>query len=276
MKRQWLSLCIVSILLLSVITAIATPAISVEQRINYEHVLWNGMPISFVVPTNKERILHFPGRVKLINTDTALTSDDVQILNNNGFLYIKAHKSFAPVRVRVEMTKSGEVVLIDLSSQQSVDDTPISVLLATDSDTATKTQNSTSTKHSPQMVGFVTLMRYAIQSLYAPSRLVQENGAISRVSMYTSKSVVLFDNAAVVAMPIASWSGGTLTVTAILLINTWQCKQTLDPRNINGHWLAASFYPTNYVTANGMNHDRTTVFLISHAPFNTALLGNQS
>ncbi len=117
----------------------------------------------------------------------------------------------------------------------------------------------------------MSLLRYAIQHLYSPERLVHEDGAFSRTPMFTSRSVALVNQAAVLAMPLASWQAGAYTVTAVLLKNTTRHRVLLSPQTLHGSWLATSFYPSNYVNARGHLRDRTTVFVVSDQPFNQAL-----
>lgn len=238
-----------------------------SDEISFEHALWNGIPVVFTVPVGSERILKFPNPVTLNNTNAQLTTDKVRILNNDGFLYIKAKKSFSAIRLALTDVKTGEVILVDLSAQKDGSDTPLEIVL----DKNTSDNNKNEAQKSIQAVSDVTLMRYAIKNLYAPKRLIKENDAISRVPMMTHKSIDLFNNGSLLSMPLSSWQSGDLIVTAILIKNTQKQKVVLDPQNINGSFIAASFYPTNYVDPNGNNHDRTTLFLISNTPFNDAL-----
>lgn len=236
----------------------------IMNNINYDHVVWNGIPISFVVPVGKERILKFPSSVTLENTNVKLTRDKVSILNNAGFLYISAKKKFANIRISVVIKTTGKVVLIDLSAKAHGSVTPVKIMLPS-------IESKTTQKHKSQLINYVTLMRYAIQHLYSPQRLIKENNDITRTAMYTTSSVNLFNNSNVIAMPLLSWRGGDLYITAVFLKNVWQERIVLDPRNINGHWLATSFYPTNFVDTQDSNHDRTIMFVISDQPFNSAL-----
>ena len=244
----------------------------VANQVAYQHVLWDGIPISFSVPVGQERILKFPQPVTLHNTNASLTTDKVAILNNNGFLYVTAKKAFSSIRVPVVISGTGEVVLIDLSAKQSTNDTPVAVMLSdAERRTSSSPNNTTATVSQAQSITFVTMMRYAITHLYAPKRLVSDNPAIARAPMFTSRSVHLFEDGNVTAMPLVSWQGGDLYVTAILLKNRWSSRIVLDPRHIQGHWLAASFYPSNYVMPEGQLHDQTTLYLVSDRPFNDAL-----
>lgn len=240
----------------------------VQNQIQYDHVVWNGIPISFVAPVGHERILRFPSSVSLHNTNPNLTTNKVSILNNNGFLYVTAKKPFSAIRIPFVIKKTGEVVLVDLSAKNNAKSAPVSVVLQTNDN---PNSNSNASGKKPQFVNFVSLMRYAIQHVYSPERLITQNTLITRAPMYTTKSVDLFNNSNVVAMPLVSWRGGNLYVTAVLLKNVWNQTVKLDPRNINGNWLSASFYPRNSLQENGSKHDRTTLFLISNQPFNGAL-----
>lgn len=241
---------------------------ALSSDISFQHALWNGIPIPFSIPVGQERILKFDEPVTLNNTNPNLTSDKVSILNNDGFLYIQAKKAFDPIRVEVVIQSTGKVVLVDLSAMQHCSDTPMAIVLqepgGTDGTQANQSDGS-------QSINDVTLMRYAIQHLYAPERLIVENSAMVRSPMFTSHSIHLFTDNQVVAMPLESWRGGDLYVTAVLVKNNLHSTQVLDPRAINGQWIAASFYPSNVLTANKTAQDRSTVFLLSDKPFNNAL-----
>lgn len=242
----------------------------VTDQIHSEHVVWNKIPISFVVPVGTERLISFPGPVVFHNTDPTLTSDKIAILNNAGTLYIKAKQAFDPIRVPIILKETGEVILLDLSAKANADDSPAEVLLPT-SPSDQQGTNKTASEARTASVDYPRLMRFAIQHLYAPTRLVHEDSAIYRTPMYTSKSVFLVPNNKVTAMPLIGWRGGDLYITAILLKNILKERVHLNPTALNGRWLAASYYPTNYLTPQGTKHDRTTLFLISNRPFNEAL-----
>jgi integrating conjugative element protein (TIGR03749 family) len=236
--------------------------------VSYQHTLWNGIPINFSIPVGQERILKFDEPVTFNNTNPQLTADKVSILNNDGFLYIKAMKSFDPIRVEVVIQSTGKVVLVDLSATENSSDTPMNIVLQEPDVTDSAQRNN---QDGSQSITDITLMRYAIQHLYAPERLIVENSDIVRSPMFTSHNINLFNNNPVVAMPLESWRGGDLYVTAILLKNNLNSTQVLDPRQINGQWIAASFYPSNVLYPSGAAKDRSTVFLISDKPFNNAL-----
>ncbi|MCE3237405.1 MAG: family integrating conjugative element protein [Gammaproteobacteria bacterium] len=247
------------------------------SAIPYEHAVWNKIPISFVVPVNQERMLIFPGKIDFKNLDARLTMDKVSILNNDGTLYVQAKQPFPAIRVPITLKETGHTILVDISADPHADDTPLEVVLPSENENdENPRQTSDVKKNSSEVIHYVTLLRYAIQHLYAPERLIIEDNRISRSPMYTTRSIDLFYNKNVIAMPLLSWCGGNYTVTAILIKNNENHVIELDPRQIRGQWLAASFYPTNQLKKAGTTQDRTTLFLLSDRPFQAALTSLKS
>ena len=231
---------------------------------NTQTVVWHKTPIAFAIAVGQERLMSFPTYLTLKNTSPRLTRQLVSIINNNGTLYIRAKKVFAPIRLYVTL-HTGEVVLVDIAGVAKGDNTPVSVVLPTSPQTAT------AHRAFSQTVSDVTLMRYAIAHLYAPMRLVTHNANIRRTPMYTSKSVRLIEGQNVMAMPQISWRSGEGVVTAILLKNNSHHSVRISPTRLLGNWKAVSLYPLRTLAASGKANDRTTLFLLSNAPFNTAL-----
>lgn len=270
MKKITLLFVIVSVLSLS------DPALSETvydaNHIPEAHVLWDKLPIGFSVPVGHERLLSFPDKVKVINDDPNLTSDKVTILNNAGTLYIKTKQVFDPVRLRVVMVATGETILVDLSGVAEGDDSPLSVVLASATATPVVDANQdTATKHSQTTTNVVSLTRYAVQHLYSPERLLEDNPNIYRTPMYTQRSVVLTTGDQFSAFPLISWRGGELYVTAVLLRNDLSQPTAIHPQSFLGCWQSVSLYPLTSLSESGTSHDRTTVFLVSSEPFGEAL-----
>ena len=251
-------------------------------QLQAEHVVWNKLPIQFSVVVGKERLLSFPEKVKVVNDDPALTSEKVSILNNSGTLYIKTKQVFEPVRLRIVVVSTGETILVDLSGVASGDDLPVEVVLASNtlvsnnSNENALTQNSSteSVKKNNETANVVSLTRFATQQLYSPTRLLEENSNIYRTPMYTQKSVVLTSGDSLAAFPLISWRGGDLYVTAVLLRNNLHQAISINPNSFLGCWQSISVYPLTTLSAMGSQGDRSTVFLVSSAPFGDALKQN--
>ena len=73
------------------------------------------------------------------------------------------------------------------------------------------------------------------------------------------------------ALPLASWRGSDLFVTAVLLRNLLSQTISLDPHSLCGTWKAASFFPVAELAPRGNIKDTTTVFLVSKRPFADSL-----
>ena len=257
----------------------AVSTLNDAAQLQAEHVVWNKLPIQFSVVVGKERLLSFPEKVRVVNDDPALTSEKVSILNNSGTLYIKAKQVFESVRLRIVVVSTGETILVDLSGVASGDDLPVEVVLASNTsvniNNATQSNSATEgTKKNNETANVVSLTRFATQQLYSPTRLLEENSNIYRTPMYTQKSVVLTSGDSLAAFPLISWRGGDLYVTAVLLRNNLHQAITINPNSLLGCWQSISVYPLTTLSAMGSQGDRSTVFLVSSAPFGDALKQN--
>ena len=80
------------------------------------HLIWQGDPILIDLPLNKEKRIVFPTSVT-VDVKSALTSEQLQIINNDKSIYLTALKSFSSTRIYVTLTDSQKVVLIDLQTE---------------------------------------------------------------------------------------------------------------------------------------------------------------
>jgi integrating conjugative element protein (TIGR03749 family) len=237
-----------------------------------EHVVWNKLPITFVVPVNQERLISFPGQIQVVNANESLTKVKVNILNNAGTLYVKAHSTFDPVRLRVILKETGEVILLDLSAVNVGNDNPVDVVLASNI-TNDKNNKVDSKSTNNEAANVVSLTRYGIQQLYSPARLLEANSIFYRTPMYANKIVSFYYGDSINAFPLISWRGGDLYVTAVLLRNRISEQVVVDPNSFTGCWKSISFYPSGQLQVKGSQHDRATAFVVSTSPFGDALAG---
>ena len=84
------------------------------------------------------------------------------------------------------------------------------------------------------------------------------------------ESVDLMVGGKIEAVPVAAWKAGLRYVTAVKLINRSQSPVVLDPRELRGSWLAATFQHNRLLPA-GNAADTTAVYLVSDRPFDVAL-----
>ncbi|HAT4455359.1 TPA: TIGR03749 family integrating conjugative element protein [Legionella pneumophila] len=236
--------------------------------LNAEHVLWDKTPIPLELPLNEERLVHFPQAVSIIDNEAA---DKIAVLKVQDTLYLKSQGAFQNKRLLVQLMPQGEVIILNLSVNDKTHNVkPIDILLESKEDAANTTQQAS----NPLDLNAVTLTRFAIQSLYAPQRLLVIPEGVGRVPMQTRKQVSIFYGASIEARPLISWHGDAFYVTAVELKNLLNKEVIVDPRQMTGNWQTATFYPTNTLAPRG-KEDTTTVFLVSDRPFGTALASSR-
>jgi len=119
---------------------------------------------------------------------------------------------------------------------------------------------------------YMRLTRYAAKSV----RLLPKPGAkvrgISATPLKSRHHVNLFANPALRVRPLASWRQGGIYVTALAMFNHSSDQVTIDQRDIQGQWLAATL-ETKALTAEGELGDSGYLYLISAQPFDE-VVGN--
>ena len=229
-----------------------------------DHVLWKKTPIPLEIPLKKELVVHFPQAIRIVDNEA---SNKLSILKIQDTLYIKGRELFKNKRLLVQLMPEDEVIVLSLSTKEkSTAIKPVEILLEPKEETSNSSQESPSNFD----MNAITLTRFAIQSLYAPQRLLVIPDGIGRTPMQTRRQIPLFYGASIEARPLISWHGGTFYVTAVELKNLLNKEVIIDPRQMLGNWQTATFYPTNTLSPRG-KEDTSTVFLVSDRPFNMAL-----
>ncbi len=180
-----------------------------------------------------------------------------------------ARFTFSPARLSTlrESWCVRQIYLFDVSASKEDGQThPVQVFVKEIRESQSG-QTDSSVEHNDATAQYsnVALTRFAAQQLYAPLRLVQDRPGIVRVPV-DREPIALLRGGTVDATPLVAWRAGGLYITAVKLINRTDQPQTLDPRNLRGTWLTATFQH-NRLLAGGSDADTTTVYLISARPF---------
>ncbi|KTD04437.1 hypothetical protein Lgee_0190 [Legionella geestiana] len=228
-----------------------------------EHVLWDKTPIHLSLSLNEERLVHFPQAISIVDNEAG---DKITVLKVQDALYLKGKQAFENKRLLVQLMPQGEVIILTLSANDKITASkPIEVLLES------KEEAGAPQSANAFDINAITLTRFAIQSLYAPQRLLVIPDGVSRTPMQTRRLISLVYGASMEARPLISWHGGAFYVTAVELKNLLNKDVIVDPRRMSGNWQTATFYPTNTLAPRG-KEDTTTVFLVSDRPFHEALV----
>jgi len=235
-----------------------------EPEIN-ERIEWNKTPIQLDLKVGHERLVHLPGAVK-VGVPASL-QPSLRTQSVDGTVYFLANAPFDATRVMVRSIDGGEMFLFDVSASKEGGQThPVQVYVKTNGESHAETMDSSIASHGATLqYSYVALTRFAAQQLYAPARLVQDRPGIVRVPVMR-ETVSLMFGGAVDATPLVAWRAGGLYVMAVKLTNRSDQPQTLDPRNLRGTWLTATFQH-NRLLAAGSDADTTAVYLISARPF---------
>jgi len=238
-----------------------------------ERVLWDKRPISVHLQVGHERIIHFPDDVRYWLPDTV--KRHVSVLAANGVLYIRAMESFPTTRIRIQGLNDQQVYLLDITASEvaAVSD---ELIVMTKENTRNRSKEATAYKTTEDWR--IRLTRYAAQQLYAPERLVDGDSAIKRIPVESKTSVPLIRGGLIETVPIASWQGHGLTVTAVRVRNlSRQSLQLQFDRSdslqaldlsylVRGDWLTATLQHDR-LGAMGDETDTTTLYLVSNRSF---------
>lgn len=230
-----------------------------------ERVVWDKKPIEIILKPNLEKMVVLPtdsARAKI----PAAISGSLETLSNNGVIYWRSSEEFTSKRILVQDTKTRKTLVINLSSSEKQGtDTPVTVLYKKESEQKETVSNGSDTAQSTAY-GYETLTRVAAKHLYAPSRLVEVPANMHRVNVKQVTDSHLVRGHIVEMTPVISFSNAGMYVTAVKLKNKQRSKVILDPRNIRGNWLAATFQHATLGPAGELS-DTTAVYLISKRPF---------
>lgn len=227
-----------------------------------EHIVASRYPIKLDVAVGTERVITFPEPVKFINTDQRLNSSVADIFENDDSLYVKAKSPFNAVRTAVRLQKSKRTLLIDIAGKRKAKRSNLMILNPNKKSVNVTQDNS---------VSKVSLVRFAIQHMYSPARLVSDNNKIRHTKHFDMRPVTLFRSESTLNIPLESWAYNAFVVTAVLVINQSHTQTRLNLDDIHGHWIASSLFPYEQLAPHGEQNDRTTLFLLSDRPFVQAI-----
>lgn len=241
-----------------------------------EHKIWNGNPITVLLPVGKEKRLLFSSPIT-VDIKGQLTTEQLKIINNDKSLYLTAEKDIPTTRIYITQD-TNKVILVDIATDSKASANLVYIdnqsIKSTQTIATSLVDTSNNITNSSNHIGMVALMRYAWQQLYASKETVVTNSNIIRTPMQTHFFIsTLIYGDKVIANPKSSWKSDNLYVTAIELRNKYPHKTHINVvKDICGSWQAALLYPRTTLQAVGNKaSDSTTLFLISKKPFSDSM-----
>jgi integrating conjugative element protein (TIGR03749 family) len=229
-------------LFLSVLVLCASlPAFSIET------MEWKRLPLPVVLKVGEERVIFVDRDVRVgVPPDLA---EHLRVQSAAGAVYLRASAPFDSARLQVQELASGSLILLDVTARAATEDSPTlePVRIVFADDRATSAHRSTAASGEAESASRLTprpvlLTRYAAQSLYAPLRTVEPVPGLARVALPRRLALdTLLPGRPVLVRPLAAWRLEDEWVTAVLLTNQSAQELVLDPRALQGDFVAATF-----------------------------------
>ena len=243
---------------------------------------WERIPLALPLIVGQERIVFVDQNVR-VGLPRHLV-DKLRVQSTGGTLYLLAKEPIEPTRLQLQNMSTGEIMLVDIiatpgkANQPALE--PIKIVAgdnlavrygqpspkAEDSKAATRSTEQNSDAAAPARRDTplpVVMTRYAAQMLYAPLRTVEPVPGIAQVNLKRDLDLTnLLPTRPVEARALGAWRLEDLWVTAVKLRNTGSQPVTLDPRELMGDFVTATFQHP-YLGAKGDASDTTTVYLVT-------------
>jgi integrating conjugative element protein (TIGR03749 family) len=264
----------IALLLLSLLT-VAGPCCIAPAASAPEVLRWDRLPLPVPLIVGQERVIILDRAVRVgVPADVR---ERLRVQSAGGALYLRASAPFESARLQLEDRDSGALMLLDVQAAAPVAGQPALAPLhivngvtpsTTDPGAAPSASAEASTpaevadSHTPVPV---VLTRYAAQSLYAPLRTVEPVTGIVRVPLPRRLALEsVLPTLPVHVTALAAWRLQDHWVTALKLTNRSEGWLQLDPRALQGDFLAASFQHHS-LGPHGEPTDTTVLYLVTRS-----------
>ena len=251
--------------LLSLIGLCIATACPAAEILHWEHL---PLPVSLTVGEERVVILDSPVRAGVPASLEGL----LRVQSADGAVYLDAEAPFRRSELELQDLDSGELILLDVTAKRAAPHQPVLEPIRiienpNASDTGARSNQGSAASESRHAAAetplAVALTRYAAQSLYAPLRTVEPVPGIDEVPIPTHLTLdTLLPTLPVRARLLAAWRLRSQYVTAIKLTNISSRWVALDPRLIQGDFVAATFEHPDVGPA-GHSTDTTVVYLVT-------------
>jgi integrating conjugative element protein (TIGR03749 family) len=221
---------------------------------------WKRIPLSVELRVGVERVV-FLERSDTVRVGVPVNIESaLRVQTAKGAIYLRASAAFEAARLQLEDAASGELILVDIRATES---TPGEEALEPVRIVGPEEAPRSDLTIAPDTPIPVVLTRYAAQSLYAPLRTVEAVPGVLSMPVSPAMSLdSLLPELAVEAQVLAAWRLADFWVTAVKLVHLEAGRVALDPRALQGDFVAATFQHADLGPAGGPS-DTTVVYLIT-------------
>lgn len=244
-----------------------------------EILRWERLPLAVPLVVGQERVVFIDRNMRVGVPPSA--GESLRVQSAGGAIYLRASQPLAPTRLQLQDVDSGALILLDIAAEPAKagqaalepvrivegDAAPVrygepanSAAKADDDEPRDAAAAPARRRETPVPV---VLTRYAAQNLYAPLRTVEPVSGVGRVNLRQELALdTLMPTLPVRARALAAWRLEDQWVTAVRLTNTTAHGLSLDPRTLQGDFVAATFQHASLGPA-GHSTDTTVVYLVT-------------
>ncbi|CCJ47854.1 Putative secreted protein [Bordetella parapertussis Bpp5] len=241
-----------------------------------EILRWERLPLPVPLVVGQERVVFIDRNVRV--GVPASVGDHLRVQSAGGAIYLRASESIPPTRLQLQDVESGALILLDIAAEPAKDgQAPLEPVRIVDAEAPAKRYGGGAASGADEQADApagksvprretpvpVVLTRHAAQNLYAPLRTVEPVAGIGRVNLRRGLALdTLLPTLPVHARALAAWRLEDQWVTAVRLTNTSARWLDLDPRALQGNFVAATFQHPNLGPA-GTASDTTVLYLVT-------------
>jgi integrating conjugative element protein (TIGR03749 family) len=235
---------------------------------------WQRLPLAVALHVGEERVIFIDRNVRI--GVPPLPGDHLRVQSAGGAIYLRANAPIEPTRLQLQDANTGALILLDIAAQPAdANQPPLEPVRIVEDEVSPKRLGSRDNatvegdsarppvSPAPETPIPVVLTRYAAQSLYAPLRTVEPVSRLSRINLRQNLALdTLLPSVPVHATALAAWRLDDEWVTAVRLTNTRAQWLTLDPRALQGDFVAATFQHAGLGPV-GESSDTTVLYLVT-------------
>ncbi|QPO21991.1 TIGR03749 family integrating conjugative element protein [Pseudomonas sp. Y39-6] len=243
-----------------------------------EIMTWERLPLPVPLHVGQERVIFIDQNVR-VGVPRALT-DTLRIQSTGGALYLRASAPIAPTRLQLQDVRTGEIILVDIAATEGNDQSllePVKIVKGSrgpkrygsdpkQADIGAEPFSPDPAQATPERRETpipVVLTRYAAQSLYAPLRTVERLPGVIQIKQRRGLDLTnLMPTQPVNASLLGAWQLENYFVSAIKLSNTSALTLSLDPRELQGDFITATFQHQTLGPV-GVSTDTSVVYLVT-------------
>ena len=253
-----------------------------------EILRWERLPLAVPLVVGQERVIFIDRNVRIGLPDSL--GAHLRIQSAGGAIYLRASEAIPPTRLQLQDVESGALILLDIAAEPAkAGQAPLEpIRIVEDDGTPSRPENPATSRadedesgNTMESIGTPTrrattvpviLTRHAAQNLYAPLRTVEPLPGVMRINLRRDMDLgtlmptlpldPLLPTLPVRAQALAAWRFEDQWVTAVKLINTSARALELDPRALQGDFVAATFQHPSLGPA-GRTADTTVVYLVT-------------